>query len=72
MIRKVFMSPKAAEAKAWIRLVDDRISLARQVSQLMDGNIRTRIFTGSRLLLESIGSSEQIKEKQLGRSMAYL
>ena len=55
-----------------IRLVDEGTSLARQVLQLMDVNIRTRIFLDSRPLLESIGSSGKIKEKQLRQSMAYL
>ena len=36
VIRKVCMSPKAAETRALIRLVDDGMSMARQVSQLMN------------------------------------
>ena len=66
------LSPKAAETRALIRLVDDGTSLARQVSQLMDVDIKTRIFTDSRPLLELIGSSGQIEEKQLRQSVAYL
>ena len=72
VIRKVCLSPKAAETRALIRLVDDGMSMARQVSQLMDVDVKTRIFTDSRPLLESIGSSGQIEEKQLRQSVAYL
>ena len=70
VIRKVGMSQKAAETRALIRLVDDGMSMARQVSQLM--NVKTRIFTDSRPLQESIDSSGQIEEKQLRQSVAYL
>ena len=55
-----------------MRLVDDGTSLARQVSQLMNIKIKTRVFTDSRPLLESIGSSGQIEEKALRQSVAYL
>ena len=66
------MSPKAAETRALIRLVDDGMSMAGQVSELMVLDVKTRIFTDSRPLLESIGSSGQIEEKQLRQSVAYL
>ena len=66
------MSPKAAETRTLISLVGDGMSMARQVSQLMDVDVKTRIFTDSRPLLELIGSSGQIEEKQLRQSVAYL
>ena len=66
------MSPKLAEMRALIRMVDDEMSIAREVLQLMDVDVKTRIFTDSRPLLESIGSSGQIEEKQLRQSVAYL
>ena len=59
------MSPKAAETRALMKLVDDATNQARQVSHLMSLDVRTRIFTDSRPLLESIGSSGQIEEKNL-------
>ena len=65
-------SPKAAETRALMRLVDDGTSLARQVTQLMNLEIKTRVCTNSRPLLESIGSSGQIEEKALRQSVTYL
>ena len=65
------MSPKAAENRALMKMVDDATNLARQVSQLLGSRIRTRLFSDSRLLLESIGSSGQIEEKNLRQSIMY-
>ena len=72
VIKRVCMSLKAAETRALMKIVDDAKNFARQVSQLLDFSIRTRIFTDSRPLLESIGSSGQIEEKNLRQSIMYL
>ena len=72
MIRKVCVSPKAAETRALMRLMDDSVHMAKQLSQLLNVNIKVRLFTDSRPLLESIGSSGQIEEKALRQSVAYL
>ena len=66
------MSPKAAETRAFMKLVDDATNQARQVSPLLSLDVRTRIFTDSRPLLESIGSSGQIEEKNLRQSVMFL
>ena len=71
VIKRVCMSPKAAETRALMKMVDDSTNLARQVSQLLGLRIRTRLFTDSRPLLESIGSSSQIEEKNLRQSIMY-
>ena len=65
VIKRVCMSPKAVETRALMKIVDDATNQARQVSQLLSLDVRTRIFTDSRPLLESIGSSGQIEEKNL-------
>ena len=72
VIRKVCTSPKAAETRSLMKLVDDSMNLARQLSKLMNIKVRTKIFTDSRPLLESISSSGQIEEKALRQSIAYL
>ena len=46
--------------------------MAKQLSQLLNANIKTRLFTDSQPLLESIGSSGQIEEKALRHSVSYL
>ena len=65
VIRKVCLSPKAAETRSLVRVVDDSLCLARQLSQLLNTGVETRLFTDSRPLLESIGSSGQVEEKSL-------
>ena len=72
VIRKVCVSPKAAETRALLRLMDDGVHMAKQLSQLLNGEIKTRLYTDSRPLLESIGSSGQIEEKALRQSVSYL
>ena len=72
VIRKVCCSPNAAETRAMLRLMDDAVHMAKQVSQLLNVEVSTRLFTDSRPLLESLGSSGQIEEKALRQSVAYL
>ena len=70
--RKFWLRVKAAQTRALMKLVDDVTNQARQVSHLMSLDVRTRIFTDSRPLLESIGSSGQIEEKNLRQSVMFL
>merc|ERR1711984_64939 len=72
VIRKVCLSPKAAETRSLMRVVDDTMCLARQISILLNTEIEVRLFTDSRPLLESIGSSRQVEEKTLRQSIASL
>ena len=65
VIRKVCVSPKAAETRALLRLMDDGVHMAKQLSQLFNVKMKVRLFTDLRPLLESIGSSGQIEEKAL-------
>ena len=65
VIRKICTSPKAAETRSLMKLVDDSTNMMKQLSILMNYKIPLRIFTDSRPLLESIGSSSQIAEKAL-------
>jgi uncharacterized protein YheU (UPF0270 family) len=46
--------------------------MSRQLSILIGKTVPLKIFTDSRPLLESIGSSSQIAEKSLRQSIAYL
>ena len=55
-----------------MRIVDDGTSLVRQVYQLLNVDMKSRVLTNSRPLLESIGSSGPIEEKALRLSVAYL
>ena len=55
-----------------VRIVDDSICLARQISLLLNINLKVKEFTDSRPLLETLGSSGQIEEKLLRQSIACL
>ena len=72
IIRKICMSPKAAETRGVMKLVDDTVNLKKQLSILMNTEIPLRVFTDLRLLLESIGSYSQISEKALRQMTAFL
>ena len=72
VIWKVCVSPKAAETRLLLRLMDDGVHMAKQLSQLKNVSMKVRLFTESHPVLESIGSSGQIEEKALRQSVAYL
>merc|ERR1711867_19040 len=72
VIRKVCVLPKAAETRALLRLMDDGVHMAKELSQLLNVKMKVRLFTDLRPLLESIGRSGQIEEKALRQSVAYL
>ena len=61
----VCVSLKAAQTRSLLRLMDDGVHMAKQLSQLLKVSIKTRLFTDSRPLLESKGNSGQIEEKAL-------
>ena len=46
--------------------------IAKQLSQLLNADIKTILYTDLRPLLESIGISGQIEEKALRQSVSYL
>merc|ERR1712240_379270 len=46
--------------------------MAKRLSQLLTANIKTRLFTDLRPLLESLGSLGKIEEKALRQSVSYL
>ena len=72
IIRKICTSPKTAETRGVMKLVDDGVILKKQLSMLMNTDIPLRVFTDLRPLLESIGSSSQISEKALRQTIAFL
>ena len=72
VVRNVCMSPKAAETRAMVKLVDDSTYIRQQLELMLGYEIGTRLFTDSRPLLETLGSSSQIEEKQLRKSIAFL
>ena len=69
-------SSKYAETLNLIKLVDDSLSAARQLENLMYGNIKGRInvrlYTDSEPTLESIASSRQVERKLMRPSVKEL
>ena len=55
--RKLCVSPKAAETRVLLRLMDEGVHMAKQMSQLLNVKMKVRLFTNSHPWLEYIGSS---------------
>ena len=53
-------------------MVDDANNVADQLKILLNTEVKVKIFTDSRPLLETLGSTSQIAEKGLRKSIAYL
>ena len=53
-------------------VVDDAVNVANQLKDLLNADIKVKIFTDSRPLLETLGSTSQVAEKGLRKSIAYL
>ena len=64
--------PQRLQTRALLRLMDDGVHMAKQLSQLLNVSMKVRLFTDSCPLLESIGSSGQMEEKALRQLVAYL
>ena len=52
--------------------VDDAENVPDQLKDLLNAEIKVRVFTDSRPLLETLGSTSQVAEKGLRKAVAYL
>ena len=52
--------------------MDDATNVAKQIRTLMNTKIGVKIYTDSKPLLETLGSTSQVAEKALRQSVAYL
>ena len=66
------MSPKAAEMRGVMKIVDDTTNAVQQISTLFSVKIGLMVFTDSRPLLETFGSTSQVAGKAFRQSVAYL
>ena len=55
-----------------MELVDNGINMARHLSVLLKDHAKLKVFSDSRPLLESIGSSKQVEEKSLYQPVVFL
>ena len=53
VVNRVFTSPKASETRGVILVVDDAKNVADQLKDLLNADIKGKIFTDSRPLLET-------------------
>ena len=72
VVNRVCTSPKASETRGVMLVVDDAVNVANQLKDLLNADIKVKIFTDSRPLLETLGSTSQVAEKGLRKSIAYL
>jgi hypothetical protein len=76
-IKTVCNSAKAAETRSMMRLLDDAQFFALQLKQLLfseddSKSVPIKIFSDSKLLLESIGSIHQVEEKLLRNNITMM
>ena len=72
VVYRVCTSHKASETRGVMLVVDDAKNVADQLKDLLNADIKVKIFTDSRPLLETLGSTSQVAEKGLRKSIAYL
>ena len=72
VVNRVCTSPKASETRGVMLVVDDAKNVADQLKDLLNADIKVKVFTDSRPLLETLGSTSQVVEKGLRKSVAYL
>merc|ERR1712112_146486 len=51
---------------------DDSKNVADQLKDLLNADIKVKVFTDSHPLLETLGSTSQVAEKGLRKAIAYL
>ena len=71
-MNRVCTSPKASETRGVMLVVDDAKNAADQLKDLLNAEIKVKVFTDSHPLLETLGSTSQVAEKGLRKAIAYL
>ena len=64
--------PKASETRGVMLVVDDTMNVADQLKDLLNTEIKVKVFTDLRPLLETSGITSQVAEKGLRKAIAYL
>ena len=72
VVDRVCTSPKASETRGVMLVVDDAKNVADQLKDLLNAEIKVRVFTDLHPLLETLGSTSQVAEKGLRKAVAYL
>ena len=68
----MYTSPKASETRGVMLVVDDAKNVADQLKDLLNAEIKVKVFTDLHPLLETLESTSQVAEKGLGKAIAYL
>ena len=71
VVHRVCTSPKSSETRGVMLVVDDAKNVADQLKDLLNAEIKVKVFTDSRPLLEKSGSTSQVAEKGLRKAIGY-
>ena len=72
VVNRVCTPPKALETRGVMLVVDDTKNVVDQLKDLLNAEIKVKVFTDLRPLLETLGSTSQVAEKGLRKAIAYL
>ena len=71
VLNRVCISPKSSETRGVMLVVDDAKNVADQLKDLLNTDIKVRVFTDPGPLLKTLGSTSQVAEKGLRKAVAY-
>ena len=72
VVNRVCTSPKASETRGVMLVVDDAKNVADQLKDLLNAEIKVKVFTDSHPLLGTLGSTSHVAEKGLRTAISYL
>lgn len=72
VVNRVCTSSKALETRGVMLVVDNAKNVTDQLKDLLNDEIKVRVLTDSRPLLETLGSTSQVAEKGLRKAVVYL
>ena len=70
-MNRVCISPKASETRGVMLVVDDAKNVVDQLKDLLNAEIKIKVFTDSCPLLETLVSTSQVVEKGQGKAIVY-
>ena len=71
-MNRVRTLPKTSETRGVMLVVDDAKNVVDQLKDLLNTEIKVKVFTDLCPLLETLGSTSQVAEKGLRKAIAYL
>ena len=72
VVNRVCTSPKASETRGVMLVIHNAKNVVDQLKDLLNAEIKVKVFTDLCPLLEMLGSTSQVAEKGLRKAIAYL